>query len=204
MGWSYLGIAYLQLGLEKKSQNLMDEGLGYHRNAVNYGPTERTPLVNYALALAKMGYTDIALSEFQKGTKLFPDDVDFWCRRCHFELQSQLIDEAGDSISRILELASKTPIIPVEFIYTGGSPLPLGSAIGITVYKLDDGMYICEGSYFDIYGTGLSFKEAFIDFFGEFEILIEEYVDTDDPLDEGAQELAANLQDLIGGNISAV
>lgn len=204
VAWSFLGIAYLQLGSEKNSQDMMNQGLDYHRNAVTYGPEDRLALINYAVALARMEDIDSALNIIQRGISLYPEDIELWHRRAIIELDSKLVDEAGKSISHLLKLVPKTPIIPVEYVYTEGDPLPLRSAIGLIVSMLDDGLYICEGSDFDIYGTGSSFKEAFTDFCGEFKILIEEYVDTDDPLDEGAQELAENLRDLIGGKVSAV
>lgn len=74
--------------------------------------------------------------------------------------------------------------------------------LDITIHRLDEG-FASEESDFDLYGTGDSFKAALIDLCEYFVALVEEYVYTEDLLDEGAQKLAERLRVHIGPGFTA-
>lgn len=205
VAWSYLGIAYLHLGLEKNSKDLVEQGFNCHQTAITYGPDNIIALGNCALAFGRIEDFNSALRIVRKGTDLSPDTLKLWQLQSVFELKLRQIDDADRSIAHVFRLSPRpfTFIIPMNYLYIDEQPYPIKGEVGINIYQLEDDSYVCEETEYEVYGTGPSFKEAFADFSDYFDTLIEEYVNTKDPLDEGAQELAANLRNLIGGPVSA-
>jgi hypothetical protein len=67
----------------------------------------------------------------------------------------------------------------------------------ISVYR-DGDQIVCEQRGLRLYGMGANYAEAFAEFCEFFDVLYQEYVDTADPLDSGAQRLAQHLRELVG------
>lgn len=205
LAWSYLGIAFLQLGLEQRSQSLIRRGLECHVTAAQYGPNNSVAVGNLGLAWVKLEQYEKALAVLAPATQRFPDDFDIWGCRAQAELGLSRLDAAGESMHHMLRLLKGNALFgfSLDRLFLGdGQAVPLAQPLYIGT-RLIDGEYACEENDFDLHGTGSNFKEALIDLCEYFATLVEEYVYTEDPLDQGAQQLAERLREYLGSDFSA-
>lgn len=203
--WSYLGVAFFQLGKERKDKSLVARGLECHETAYRYGPDDSMAVANLGFALNMLGRHKEALAVLAPATDLFPDNPHMLAHRAHAELGLNQLDAAGKSADRILRLVKEAdgPVLTLHRLYLSDHlVVPLLRPLDITIHRLDKG-FACEESDFDLYGTGGSFKAALIDLCEYFVTLVEEYANTEAPLDQGAQKLAERLRAHIGPGFAA-
>lgn len=202
---SYLGVAYLQLGLEGRQEAYVEQAMQLHREAVRLGPRDAVALGNLGLALMKVGKDQEALEVLAAATKIHPEDADFWGFRAQTELETGRLAAADRSVRRLLPLVGKRLVVfELDRLYLGDHQVSLIRPLSVGVRQIPEG-YACEENEFEIHGTGRTFKSALVDLCKYFAELYLEYVETDDALDEGAEELAGRLRRCIAtGSLQAV
>lgn len=202
--WSYLGIALFQQGVEQQNEGLVRQAIDCHRTAVQHGPNDSMAVANLGFALNRLRRYKDALAVLAPATDHFPDHPHILAHRAQAELGLNEIAAAGASVERILGLVREIdePILTIFHLYLSDQTVPLLRPLDIAVHRVEEG-YVCEENDFDLYGTGDSFKDALIDLCEYFVTLVEEYVYTKDPLDQGAQKIAVRLREHIGPDFTA-
>jgi tetratricopeptide (TPR) repeat protein len=199
---SYMGVALVYQGLERRSEALIKRGMGHHMKAVDVGENDSIAWQNLALGLDITGEYERELEAMNRATELDPANPLLFRGKSHALMRLNRIDEAGEPMHRALGLLkSSEPLgFMIHSLYLDDEILPLKQAItlGVRREKIDDVDGVsCDENELNIYGYGLSFRDAIVEVCEDFYTLVEEYVDTTDPLDEGGHELAARLCEYI-------
>ncbi len=63
--------------------------------------------------------------------------------------------------------------------------------------SLEEGQVVCENDELRIYGMGSTLADAYAEFCEDFEVLYQEYVETDDELAPSGVELAETLKGMV-------
>ena len=129
---------------------------------------------------------------------------DLWGHRVQAELDAGQLAAADRSVRRLLPLlGGKLGVFHLGRLFLEDRVVPLKRPLPVGVRQIDEG-YACEENEFEVYGVGRSFKAALVDLCRYFVGLVDWYVNTEEPLDEGAQELAARLRGCVDPKVVLV
>jgi hypothetical protein len=117
--------------------------------------------------------------------------------RAQAELDVGQLGSADRSVRRLLPLlGGRLAVFHLDRLFLGSHQVPLRRPLPVGVRQIEEG-YACEENEFELYGVGSSFKAALIDLCRFFVTLVDGYVNAEDQLDEGAQDLASQLREYV-------
>jgi len=192
--WSYLGIANYNLGRDAGNRAQAEEGLSQIINATRLDPNSFVALSNHALALLNERQFEEGLDVMARAEMVAPLNVKNLMHRFWAEVHLDRCEDAERTLQGIAAREdSALAVLPLEWVWIGGQRRQLARGLSMS-FTFDGEEYRVEENDFDSFGRGETLREALTDYGDEFEMLVEEYVETDDPLDDEARKMAERLQ----------
>lgn len=193
--WSYLGIANYNIGLQTNHREQMLEGIAQVENATRLNPNSSMAWNNHAIVLMKEDQYEAGLVAAKSAVGLDKLGIGVLRSQMVAELNLGLLDDAESTYREIRKRDKNDSglVVPLTWITSNQGRRQLSRTLSVSVTLDEDGFQIEEND-FDGAGGGETLRQAMTNYGDDLEMLIEEYVETDDPLDEGAKEMAERLR----------